>query len=181
MPLPPLPAHLTPRYRLNYSANNVLHSINVHLATPTSSSAALTAATALANLLKILCYASTSFTSVDYAEAGSDVFNQIGTLAIVGTLAGTTAAADNPRQGSFAGRSTSGRKTRLFIYGIAGGVDASYRFTRAEWPAVGTVVDGLNAGTGAIAAIDGSTTLAWKNYMNVGYNDRYVKKARRAG
>jgi len=152
-----------------------------HQALQTTAAQAVTNATALANLLKVLQANDTLYTSVDFAEAGSDVFNPAGTLSIAGTQPIASTPAARPLYYNFAGRGVSGRKTRLFVFGIPAGIENNWRYTTAEAASVNTVVNGLNAQTGSLALIDGSVGITWKPYANVGANDRYVKRIRRTG
>lgn len=177
MPLPALPDSTTARYRLVYTADGITHRIQAHRPLQDTSAASITDATALANLLKVLVPTNVIFTGVEWADIGSNVFNLVATLNIAGTVATALTVADHPRFGSFVGRSNDGRKVRMLVFGVSGGADNTWRFTRQEYAAVGTVVDGLNTGTGNVRTISSGTPV-WKNYMNLGYHDRYIRKAR---
>lgn len=180
MTLPPLPPTTTSRYRLNYTANGLAHSIVVHNPTGTSQATALSNATALANLLKPLVFTDTVFQSVDWADLGSDVFNPLGTLNIAGTFTGNGQPVGRPWYYGFVGRSPSGRKTRFFLFGVPIPNDANFRITTSELASIATAVTALNSGTGGIMCIDASQPV-WKPYINVGTHDHYVKRIRRTG
>lgn len=179
MPLPALPAHTTKRYKLIYTAYSIAHSITVHMDTAAAASDATALATALANLLKPLVGPAVVFTGVQFAALGEDVFNDVATLNIAGTGAANGAGIAPDLSISFTGRSPSGRKTRMFLFGPTLPGDSNWRLTRTEWPAVGTVIDGLNnTDVGGIRVIDASKPV-WHSYVNWDYNDHYVKRARR--
>lgn len=180
MPLPALPAHNVPRYRLNYTTGNVQHAMVIHMSPLEDANNVIAYSSALANLLKPTVYTDCLFTSVDFAPAGSDVFNQVGTMSIAGTGAGTQPVTARPFYACYVARSPSGRKTRIFFFGAGVPGDLSWRITTVESAAVAAIVSGLNSGTGGIRTIDGQIPV-WKPYMNYGASHRMVRRIRRTG
>lgn len=180
MALPPLPPTTTARYKLHYAVGTLQHVLDVHVPTATTSDQAVTYGTALANLLKGICGNNVIFQAIDWAALGSNVFNQIATLNIVGAIGGAITGEALARECSFAGRSLSGRKTRLFLFGVAIPNDANWRIERGEHAGVAAVIDGLNAGVGQVACID-ATLPVWRPYMNYWANKHWVKRARQGG
>ena len=138
---------------------------------------AVTNGTALANLLKPVMGTNCSFTGIDYAPEGSDIFNPAATLSIAGTGSFTVPATSTPYQISFTARSGSGRKTRLFVFGTNASIDTNWRIEQSESTAFGAIMSGLASGVGGITCIDGSVPI-WHAYANVGANDHWVKKVR---
>lgn len=177
MALPKLPADTTSRYRLVYSVAGIVHRINVHVPTATAQADAVTLGTNLANLLKGVLPNNCIFSSIEWAQLGSNIFNPIASLNIAGTVAGSTSTMNTPGYLSFVGRSLSGRKTRLFLFGVQAVNDNNWRVEGPENTAVQAVITGLNSGTGSVACIDG-TMPVWKGYANFGYHRHFVKKAR---
>lgn len=183
MPLLPLPAHNTIRFRLNYSTGgSIRHSIICHQLPGTSQAQLITNATELANLLKPIMWTDSVFDSIDLADQGSDIFNQVAVISVAGSVAGGQPLYQRPYYYCYAGRGSSGRKTRLFQFGISVPQDPNWRVTGAENAGVQAIINGLNSNAGQIALIDGTRTgLLWKSYANLGTHDRYVKRIRRAG
>jgi hypothetical protein len=178
MPLPALPANLVQRYKLRYQVQGNQHSITVHMSTTGTSSDAGTNGTALANLLKTILPSNGSFVGVDFAAAGSNVFNPVVTLSIAGTGAAASGTINTPRAASFVGRNANGRKIRLFIIGVDLAADTNWRVEIAEDTRVSAIVTGLNAGTGDVRCIDGVAPL-WRAYVNIKYMDHWVKAQRK--
>ena len=86
-----------------------------------------------------------------------------------------------PRFLSFVGRTTMGRRVRVYFYGSAGVNSniADYRLQTGEvarWDAFQYAFKDFYA-THGLVGID-LHTVTWKNYINVGYNSYWQRKAR---
>lgn len=176
--LPKLPGYNTIRYKLTYSFGSLRHSITVHVVDGTTENTAINAAGQLATLLKPILATTTVFDSVMFAAKGSDVFNTVATLSVAGTGGAGAGGTQQAVQVVFTARSNTGRKTRISVFGTALSVPSNFRFTEAGVPAIGTIRQGLTAGTGNIVCIDASTPL-WHSGATCGYNDHVAKLLRR--
>lgn len=178
----------TPRYRMRYSVLNRVHVATVRFAraeaNPTGQGATL-----FSDLLNAVGdHLDQSFTvlGADVAGVDSDIFLPAATVpaapmptALAGDISYT------PIFISFVGRSTSGARCSLYLYGLhvsptAGTNEPNdYRITSAEAAWVASAVAALNGATTAPAfAIDGNAA-TWYPYANVGFNAYYQRKARR--
>ena len=86
---------------------------------------------------------------------------------------------EEPKESIWVGRSpTSGRRTRLSLYGAVYDTPANYRFGPGEslLSGAGTIGD-LNAPANVFLAIDGSKP-NWYTYVNVNYNSYWETAAR---
>lgn len=90
-----------------------------------------------------------------------------------------------PVYASFVGKSSAGARTGCYLYGI--GLDPAkptedalmdYRLTGAEDATTATIIATLSACPGLVS-IDG-LDVNWRNYVNLGFNAYYQRKARGA-
>jgi hypothetical protein len=125
----------------------------------------------------INCIAST-ITSVERALIGSNVFNPEPGSGMLGTTFGSGSGNVNSdaRAIGFVGRSSDGRRTRLFLFGY-GSDDPNFRILPSENPNVGTVVTAFNDPDVPLLTISGLAPV-FNNYANVKPNDHWVKKGR---
>lgn len=122
-----------------------------------------------------------TFLGARVAVAGSDISNPfaLGVTPFSGDV--TPNLAEAPAYVSYVGRSSTGRRGRLFLLGAglspAGdtGIYNNYRATTAESAAVQTVINVLNAFDPL--AIDGNA-IVWNNYANLGYHSYWQKELR---
>jgi len=121
-----------------------------------------------------------SVTSFRWQAANAAFSLPAGNPVVTGAVVAVQSPIDYPRFVSVAGRgSTSGRRVRLSIYGIATGVTANYRLENGEVPVVDAVLAGL---------VTLSTLGCWRTiandvpvnygYLNAGYNAYHQRKAR---
>jgi hypothetical protein len=175
MPLTPLPADNTARYKVFYT--NVSHQHDFQVRNGTASPAALGAL--LLNLfgsINGMLYA-TTIDRVEYAPSGSNIFNIVTTGAegsTFGTGAGSTAVA--PYFVNFIGRSSGGRRVRLAVFGVTVlGLD--YRFQAGENSEVDAFIAILRGEPTTFYAIDGIKP-TWYTYANAGVSAYYQRKNR---
>jgi hypothetical protein len=82
---------------------------------------------------------------------------------------------------SFIGRTTGGRRTRIYLLGAgfdpseSGGVGADYRIRAAENTSVAAAISTLSGSP--VVGIDGLDPL-WYSYVNAGYNAYWQRQAR---
>jgi hypothetical protein len=178
----------TPRYRLRYSALGKVHVMTIRGSRGDVGIAARGQEVFTDFLAAMQPYLSNTWTIVgaDVAGTDSDVFlptTALPTLPTLGAAAGDISY--RPNFLSFVGRSTSGNRASLYLYGVLASPTAAsaapddYRITAAEDSSIGDAVAALNgsgAGEGA-RAIDGNDAV-WYPYANVGFNAYYQRKAR---
>jgi hypothetical protein len=178
MALPPLPESNTERWWMVYTVNGATHRLMIRTVDGVT---AAQVEPVFFNIWSMHAAAlnSTQLLNLERALKGSNVripfaytlSNQFGT----GTQSGNDRRA---RSWSYTGRSTDGRKSRLFIFG---GIDASqgdYRTTSAESTIVQTFSAYLNAAASVFLSISGLQPV-WHAYLNIGYNDHWIKQFRK--
>lgn len=182
MALPALDPTNTERWFLDYTAQGVAHTVIMRVAAPQDASdvaaAFHTFLTALAEGL-----VEVSIVGLRKAAAGSNVTVPQSTSGLDPSY-GTVSPSDvnKPLQVTFTGRSNDGRKTRVGMFGYFTQNDASWRKTVAEENEVADTVDALGtlSAGGFFVSISGARVF-WHQYMNLGYNDHFVKIARQGG
>lgn len=174
MPLPPLNPNNTARYRVNYDINGNGHSFQIRsLSSPAAIGAHINSYfTALNPLLYAL-----TVTTVEFAAAGSDVYNLVVTGA-EGSAFGATVQPVNviPLAINFIGRTPGGRRVRRATFGVNSN-GLNFRFAPGESIAVDAAISQLAAAGSLILGIDGQTPV-WKTYANTKYFDHWVKEIR---
>lgn len=170
----PLNPNNTARFRFHYVSVTKNHTFQVR---STASPAAV--GIAVDNFLDALSPAIfiQTITSVDFAPAGSDIFNPVVT-GVEGNVHGVGAGSDFniPWAYTFVGRTSGGRKVRLAVFG-ANTISGNYRVAPGEIAAVDAAITALIAGGSGFLGIDGIVPV-WKNYANVQVNDHWVKEVR---
>lgn len=98
----------------------------------------------------------------------------------VGPSGGTIAPANYPQFTTFVGRGTiSGRRVRVFVYGLILGNDGSYRIS-APTGALAAARNALIAALGEdnVGVTIGGDAPTWYNYVNQGFNSYWEREAR---
>lgn len=179
MPLAALPANNTERWKLIYSVGGLQHSMQMRTDTtvPTQSTVEGGFTQLLGDLTAQLY--TVTFVRLERAPVGSDIFNPVSTT-LTGTLAGSGAPSKEAsvRCLSFVGRSTGGRKNRVYIYGYNANLSDNMRITPAEQAAVGTAINRINGYLHLFVSIDGIKPV-YAQYINIGYNDHWTKLVRK--
>jgi len=130
------------------------------------------------NLLAPVMFSDTHVNELLVSAAGSDIRNPVSGWTIIdGEQPGPEPSDDNPLSLCQRGRSRSGRKTRLFLWGIL--------FTRTpEWLLVPDPESELEAFANAVAgsvgiwkAIDG-TQPVWRKDFTIDFNDHWIGQER---
>jgi len=170
----PLPPNNTARYKVHYTIGATEHTTEDRALW--SPSAEGTFIVALFSVLSPGLSAGVIGT-VEFAAAGSDIFNPVVTGAEGTTFgAGVTPDEDIPRFVSFAGRSAGGKRIRKTIYGISQ-IGLNYRFSPGEWDVVDDAIAVLAAAEPDLLAIDGLPPV-WKTYANAGFNSHWQRALR---
>lgn len=174
----PLPEDSTARIRVNYRDQWNEHSLTFRFADLSTPSTALAAVEDVVGEMLALVWDNTVFHSADYALEGSNVFNPLpGWISQQPLGNGTPGANVSPaRFFNFVGRSNTGRRARLYLFGVRYDEVQDMRYSSSENGGVAAVVDALNSHP-EIVTIDGSSPI-WKPYANYGFNDAITHKAR---
>jgi len=135
---------------------------------------------AVADTLAPVMGSNVSFNSVSVALSGSDVVNPVAGLDPVAGTGSAVGVTNQPRAISIPGRSSTGRKTKVFLYGTA--TDSLPLSDSWEQdPITDTVIQGFQAllvSQGDFwLAIDGVKPV-WYFRLNIKFNDHFVAKAR---
>lgn len=179
MPLPPLSTANTERWKLFYLVGGKQHSLQMRV-----DATGVSQTTAEAGFSQLLTDISAdlwtvTFVRLEHAPVGSTIFNPV-TSALTGTLAGAGApsAQESVRQLSFVGRATTGRKSRVFIYGFKSNNNDNMRITPAENANVGTAINRINGYLHLFVGIDGIKPV-YSQYVNVNFNQHWTKAIRK--
>jgi hypothetical protein len=103
-----------------------------------------------------------------------------GTLTIVGADASDPPDEKDPRFVSFVGRSNTGKRTRVSVYGLNIIEEADYRIENGDDSNLDGARAVLNVSGGVVSAVDGSQ-VSWYPYYNWGFNSYVQRRQRRTG
>lgn len=170
----PLAPSNTPRFRVHYATVGGDHTMQIRSASSPLAIGAFVAGfwTALgaASSAKVVSF-------VDFAPAGSDIFNPVATTLDGNTYGSGSVVSENYAWAyTFVGRTPGGRRVRLVTF-LATDLGANYRFSAGEDGNIDAAVAVLVAAGGLVVGIDGLTPV-WKSYVNVQVNDHWVKVLR---
>lgn len=180
----------TSRYRMRYRALGQVHTAQLRIARSHPGPAAQ-GVVMFQDLLETIAgklVADWTVLGADVAAADSDIFLPSSSIPMQPTV--SAVAADEsykPVYLSFVGRSTSGLRAALFIYGInfaptgADNTSNDYRILSTEDSAIASAVAVLNNGSGSAANLvaNDDAPVVWYPYANMGFNSYYQRKARR--
>jgi len=170
----PLSPDNTPRFKVSYT--NMSRQHTAEFRSHESPSALGTHVDSLFTALMPLV-ATTVIDVVEYAPSGSNIFNPVTTGIEGNTYTGATAPAESKAWFvSFIGRTTGGRRCRLYIFGSSL-LATDYRWLAGENAAVDDAIAVLQAWSPALVAID-DLGVIWKSYANAGANAYLQKKIR---
>lgn len=178
----------TARYRLRYRVLGKGHNLTVRLGATLTISDAEAVATKLHAFLAALAphlYSSWSVMNAQWCERNSEVFLPCeAPAAVTGGVSesGVTGAAGAISM-NFIGRGALGSKGGFYLYGTNYDVSitdvqaADFRITATEAATVASAITALSELSPSFVAIDGSV-MNWYPYVNLKYNDRWVRKLR---
>lgn len=185
--MPDYAPNYTARYRVRYTTQAKSHSMTWRIAAAATDDTAIAAKVGLfLDDLADSLWDDFTIIGADFALADSDVFLP-GTLP---TFGGGNVASSGQQQSdaafavSFVGRTIAGGKARMFLYGT--NFDVSVRATlgndwkvlSAEASTISDAIVRLNETSPAIVGNDNATAV-WYEYVNMKYNDRWVRRLRR--
>lgn len=176
----------TARFRIKYSTQGRNHSLTWRIASGSAGPADVTAKMGdfLAAIEGFL-YTDWTIISADYAPANSDIFLP---TALPANPTGASNVAIEPQSSdamavSWVGRTTLGGRARFFIYGmdtaglLATATGDDWRVTAVESPDIAAGVTVLDNESPSLVGND-DAAVNWYPYVNLKYNDRWVRKMR---
>jgi len=118
VPLTPLPEDNTKRYKLIYTVEEDQHSMTARCSSSQTDAQAVTNFNDLFAAVGASLGSNVSWVNLEVAAQGSNVFNVVGGFTpLVGT-GGAVSEIDQPRSICFPGRTSGGRRTKVFLYGF---------------------------------------------------------------
>lgn len=166
----------TARFKVFYTNHDVQHSIVVR-STPVSPATFGVQFDAFFDTISALL-PDTVIDSVEFAASGSNIFNAV-TTGIEGDTYGSGITVEPLAANflSFIGRTSGGKRARLYIYGINADQALNYRYTAGESASVDAATALLPTMVGSFLGIDGLVPV-WKSYANTGVNTHWQKELR---
>jgi len=178
----------TNRYRLRYRVLGKGHNLTVrppNTHTIADASATATKLHAFLEAIKTHLYNDFTIVNAQWCDRDSEVFlpceAPAPTTGGVST-SGITGVAGAISMG-FVGRGSAGSKAGFYLYGhnydvpVNSAAESDFRLTASEIPVVAAAITALSELAPAFVAIDGSPVM-WYPYVNLKYNDRWVRKLR---
>ena len=181
MPLAPLPASNTQRFFIGLSGGGHQHHIQVRANDSVDAAQAAIDLGFVATTLQPVIYNDYTFNELLHAEKGSDIRNPVASWEVIsGTQAFGQPVTEHPYALCARGRSTSGRKARLFLWGVNAARNSSWMVIPDAGSALEAFIAILVATPTYFLAIDG-TKPVWRLDFTAGYNDAIVEDDRPAG
>jgi hypothetical protein len=178
MPLTPLPSFNTKRYFVGLADANAQHHIQIRCADTVSDAAALTDLGFTFGLIAPVTYDDYEFNELLVAENGSDIRNPVsGWTPIPGTASFAQADREFPLGITARGRSSTGRKVKLTLWGQFFTVPTNWLYLPTALGDHASFIAILQTSSTYFLAIDG-TKPVWRDDFTVDYNDHWVQKAR---
>jgi hypothetical protein len=170
-----LAADNTQRFKVFYTNNGQQHTIESR-PDATGVSTFDVDMDALFTAMSPLLY-NTVIDDVQYAAAGSNIFNPISSALTSNTYGGGGSSPNSvPTYIGFVGRSPGGHRWRTYFFGV-NAVGGNYRFTAGENSDIDAAVAALNAAPHNFLAIDGVKPV-YRSYANAGINYHWMKEIR---
>lgn len=179
MPVTPLPASNTKRYQLLLRTPNHTHKLTARAADGFSDSVAIAHLAAVAATLQEQVGNNCTFSSVLVAEKNSNIFNPVSGWTPVTGTSGAMLEVNEPLSICISGRSSTGRKSKAYLYGIT---SVTTPVSYVQEPIAVGAISGfqglLNSQADFWLAIDG-TKPVWYNRATWTYNDHFIATARK--
>lgn len=179
MAVPALPPSNTARYFYDYSVYGEQHALIARVGPEVGLSDFVLY---LDGFLTEFSAGSVQITTVGlrHSEQGSNVTNPVDTTGLSSTYGtGSGDPINKPLQSTFTGRDGAGHKCRVGMFGWEAQTDTQWRYLTTDSSIVLACIASLESAgvAGVFWTINGSRPL-WHPYMNVGYNDHWVKQER---
>lgn len=175
MPLTPLPEDNTKRYKMVYTVEEDQHSLTARCSSSQTDAQAILNFAACFAALETYLGTNTTWVNLEVALEGSNIFNIVGGWTPSVGTGGAVSELDQPRALCFPGRTTGGRKTKAFVYGIFSTYITPDSY--AENPLTSAPLQGfqglLNSQSDFWLGIDGIKP-TWYFRCTIKANDRWV-------
>jgi hypothetical protein len=172
----PLPPETTQRFFLDYATANRQHTLMVRTTTPQAATTFSTVMDAFLDAIAPTIYAIV-IVGARVAQVGSNITSPIAW----GGSAGYGATAEPldlaPRQLCFLGRSTDGRRMRMYLFGYEGATHGDYRISRSENTDVDAAYNVMEANPSFWASISGNVTTKYE-YVDINFNSYWERDLR---
>lgn len=177
----PLPENSTGRYFVDYTFRDQGHTLQIRYGAGTAVESLPFHAGVFLSSLATLMDNTWAIVGARLQSAGSTF--AVPTVAPVLSATpsgGVLPPANYPQFTTWVGRgNTSGRRVRIFVYGLLLGNDGSYRISNPTGPtqaARAALIDGV--GEDNVFVTIGGDAPTWYNYVNQGFNSYWEREAR---
>ncbi len=178
MALPPLPPDNTVRYFLDYIVAGEAHSMQCRATDTVDDATAVAELHTQATFLALAMGSNCSFTGVSKCVKFSNVRNPVGGFATITGALAVIADPARPFETGFAGRSSTGRKVKAFLFGVQGiAIPTSWADTPITQVNLSAFRNSIAVSTELWRAIDGSKP-TWYDKVTYGYNDHWIAAVR---
>lgn len=177
MPLPALSDDNTRRIKLTYQGNSGEHTLQLRPAPSLTVGGCLALAQDVVAVLRTLQWSSASWSIVELAAAGSDVFDPIGVLNVTGAQGGEPQANQRAAFLTFGGRAPGGRRWSIKLFETYLTPPSNFRYEASENAGVDAVLTELQALAGAYTTIGGTTPLLY-TYVNAAHHAYWQQEYR---
>ena len=175
MPLTPLSEDNTKRYKLEYTVEEDTHSMTSRCSSSQNDGQAATYFADLFAAVGASLGSNVTWVQISVALQGSNVFNIIGGFTPSAGTGGAVSELDQPRAICFPGRTSGGRKTKVFLYGVdsAFATPDSYAQNPITTATLSDFRDLLNSQSDFWLGIDGVKP-TWYDRWTIKTNDHWV-------
>lgn len=178
--MPPLPENNTDRLWVQYNSGAGIHEMMFRKITGASKPDFITQVRNFCTALAPLARNTGGFQAARYSTAGTDLsFPEPWTL-IAGTNTSAPGVGSRPAYYTFTGRSSGGRKVRIFFFTPYVGLEDDFRRELGDVPALDSARTVLVNAPQLIGSIEGIPA-TWYPYYNVGYNAYWTRRSRVIG
>lgn len=179
MPLTPLPANNTKRYKMLYVVGGVNHSLTARCSSSQSDGTAVGYFNAAFAVLAAFLGSNVTWTELDVALQGSDIFNATGGWSPLTGTGISCSGINGPRAICFPGRTSGGRKTKAFLYGADNNyaTPATFEEDPITTTALSDFQDLLVGQSDFWLGID-EIKPSWYERLTVKVNDHFVQELR---
>ena len=176
----PIPPNMTPVLFVDYQFNGEQHTFQLRSPLGGVANDLVALAQDIVDEIDVLACTGWEVLGTRFRQAGSDLSVPSGAVTIGSAGGGALNPVQNPRFVSWIGRGgTSGRRTRLFIYGLVFTTPEDYRLTGSENAVMASVRNLLQtAAENNIVATVANDQPFWYEYQNVGFNSYWEREQR---
>lgn len=172
------PQNTTGTLFVDYSWNGGKRSFQLHQRTGGNAFSIATVAQQFLEELQPAMPPSWKILGTRFRAAGTNISLPASTINIPLGTSGEPLDKEDPRFVSFIGRSSTGKRTRVSIYGLNLTLEGDYRMENGDITLLDAARAVLAVSNTVVGAVDGSN-IAWYNYYNWGYNAYHQRQQRK--